>query len=229
MGKNILNIQRNSVPPSQVLTFSNVLNVVHNSGYGMRFRKPKIFLIGFNKCGTTSLHKFFRNQGLKSAHCWLGMRYLALEAVSHTDVLNVRRVFSDWQVFSDFTFLKGKHFVEPLDMYPIWRQAFPDAYFILNDRPVEDWVKSRMFHKDGDFLRRFINHSGCGSIEAANQWREKFSAHRNDVLSFFHNDKRFCHFMLGEDSITKVVNFLCNDYKLNEEFFKEHNAREAIY
>ena len=29
---------------------------------------PKIFVIGFNKCGTTSLHKMFKRAGLTSAH-----------------------------------------------------------------------------------------------------------------------------------------------------------------
>ena len=29
---------------------------------------PKIFVIGFNKCGTTSLHKMFKRAGLTSSH-----------------------------------------------------------------------------------------------------------------------------------------------------------------
>jgi hypothetical protein len=113
-------------------------------------------------------------------------------------------------------------------MYPIWRQAFPDAYFIFNDRPVEEWVKSRMLHKDGDFLRRFIAYSGGDSVDAANQWREKYTMHKNDVLAFFQNDERFCHFMLGRDSISKVVDFLKVDYRLKVKAFKERNVREAI-
>ena len=114
MKTSLAKVKRGDYLNEKFFSVSTLLNVLQNAGYGLRFRKPKVFLIGFNKCGTTSLHKFFRDQGLKSAHCWLGKRHLALEAVAHTDVLNVRRAFSDWQVFSDFTFLKGKNFVEPL-------------------------------------------------------------------------------------------------------------------
>ena len=37
--------------------------------------RPKVFQIGFNKCGTTSLHQFFQRSGLRSVH-WDG-GYLA--------------------------------------------------------------------------------------------------------------------------------------------------------
>jgi hypothetical protein len=203
------------------------MNIVHNAGYGLRFLKPKIFLIGFNKCGTTSLHKFFRNQGLKSAHCWIGNKSLAVEAARHSDAATCRKIFASWQVFSDFTFLKEKTFIEPLDLYPVWRHAFPNAYFILNDRNIDEWVRSRLVHKDGDFLKRYLIYSGCDETAAVAHWRAKFLAHKEEVLSFFKDDKRFCHFTLGQDDISKIIDFLGPDYRLNADMFITRNSRRA--
>ena len=191
----------------------------------MEVFQGELFLLGFNKCGTTSLHKFFRDQGLKSAHCWIGSKNLAMECASHVDVTDCHRAFSNWQVFSDFTFLKGDRFLEPLDMYPLWRKSYPNAYFILNDRHLEDWVKSRRAHKGGDFLNRYLDFSGLSECEAVDQWVKKFLAHRASVLSFFQGDSKFCHFMVGQDSIKKVVGFLSADYHLSADFFERRNAR----
>lgn len=210
---------------SDIVSLRNGMNAIYNSGFGFRFVKPKIFLIGFNKCGTTSLHKFFRDQGLHSAHCWIGQKFLALEAAASQDIDKCHKVFSGAQVFSDFTFLKENQFVEPLDKFPIWRKAFPNSYFILNDRPIDDWVNSRLLHKGGSFLQRYLSFSGLDEHGVILQWREKFLAHRENVLSFFQDDEKFCHFMVGLDSITKIVQFLQPDYRLDPKIFKTRNSR----
>lgn len=89
----------------------------------------KVFCIGFNKTGTTSLHSFFRHAGLRSrhrptwplySHAWIGKPVLSLRA----------DCYSDGQL-ADFAQLQD------------W---FPRALFILNDRDEREWLRSRIRH-----------------------------------------------------------------------------------
>lgn len=209
------------------ITFANCKNAVLNSGFGFRRYKPKIFLIGFNKCGTTSFHKFFHAQGLKSWHFMLKNKYLAVEASQSNDIESCRRTFSHGQVFSDFTYLTEEEFHEPLDSYRLWREAFPDAYFILNSRDVDSWLNSRMKHRGGTFLSRYMIFSEQSKEEIVTEWRNKFQSHTENVLSFFENDERFCHFMVGQDDIEKIVSFLSPDYSLSAEIFNHVNSTRS--
>lgn len=96
----------------------------------MRFlsRNPKIFCIGFNKTGTTSLHTFFQRSGLRSTHNteWTRYSYLSRE----------KRYFYRYQAFSDG---------EKPDFVRL-NNWFPDALFILNTRDERAWVRSRIKH-----------------------------------------------------------------------------------
>lgn len=211
----------------QEVSVTNIKNAVLNSGFGFRRYKPKIFLIGFNKCGTTSFHKFFHAQGLKSWHFKLKDKYLAVEASRSTDVVSCRKTFAHGQVFSDFTYFTEETFLEPLDMYGLWRMAFPDAYFILNSRDVDSWLNSRMNHRGGTFFSRYMLFSEQTKDEVLIEWRNKFQSHTENVLSFFENDERFCHFMVGQDDIDKIVSFLAPDYSLSAGMFNHVNSTRS--
>ncbi len=90
--------------------------------------QPKVFCLGFNKSGTTSLHDFFLKAGLLSIHDhnW--------PALSHARFgkLYFRRA----QCFSDG---EQANFTNLL-------RWFPDAQFILNTRDERKWLMSRIKH-----------------------------------------------------------------------------------
>lgn len=89
---------------------------------------PKVFCIGFNKTGTSSLHSFFSDCGLRSFH---GNRW------THLSKLRIGFVFLLWhQCYSDG---EQSDFVS-LDEW------FPRSLFILNDRDERDWLISRTKH-----------------------------------------------------------------------------------
>ncbi len=87
--------------------------------------KRKIFCIGFNKSGTTTLHRIFGEQlGYRSAH-------------------NPR--WTDWSVARSRTHL-DRHDVWSDGGFPSIRNLdhlYPEALFILNTRPLKSWVVSR--------------------------------------------------------------------------------------
>lgn len=90
--------------------------------------RPKIFCIGFNKTGTTSLHQFFLSAGLRSTH----NHYWPI--ASHMP--SGKEYFNNYQCFSDG---EKSSFVN-------LQRWFPNAQFILNTREERAWVLSRVKH-----------------------------------------------------------------------------------
>ena len=93
----------------------------------MFLNRRKIFCIGFNKTGTSSLHAFFKACHLESAHNDLWPRYSHIETGKS---YFKKQCFSDGEQ-SDFAMLD---------------QWFPRSLFILNDRNEQAWLHSRIKH-----------------------------------------------------------------------------------
>jgi len=91
------------------------------------FSKRKVFCIGFNKTGTSSLHDFFINCGLTSEH---SSRWPLYSHVMLGKFYFNKQCYSDGEQ-SNFARLEDK---------------FPDSLFILNTRPVKSWLYSRVKH-----------------------------------------------------------------------------------
>jgi len=93
----------------------------------MRLNRRKVFCIGFNKTGTSSLHEFFKACELKSAHNdqWPGYSHIESGQSYFT-----KQCYSDGEQ-SDFAILDK------------W---FPRSLFILNDRSDKEWLYSRIKH-----------------------------------------------------------------------------------
>lgn len=93
----------------------------------MVFRKRKIFCIGFNKSGTSSLHDFFQSCGLSSTH--------------DTDWPYYSHLKYGWLYFRKTCYTDGEfsEFVN-LDRW------FPGSLFILNTRDERKWLISRIKH-----------------------------------------------------------------------------------
>ena len=103
----------------------------------------KIFVIGFNRCGTTSLHRFFVAAGRRSIHWDYGRLAQAMERNAAG-----RRViagYDDYDVYSDLYYacVHGVH--EANQHYRLLAEQEPDALFILNVRDVERWLRSRAY------------------------------------------------------------------------------------
>lgn len=101
----------------------------------------KIFCIGLNKTGTTSLHKAFEILGYNSVHYSskegniqniITNNYkdnaLLLKGLEHYDVI------LDWNDESI------------LDLYKVFDQQYPNSKFILNTRDLDGWINSREKH-----------------------------------------------------------------------------------
>lgn len=135
--------------------------------------KGKVFCIGMNKTGTTSLHALFLMMGFRSFH---GM---------YSDIVNMKNphhsIFSEYDCFSDgemhdFIFLD---------------QNFPGSKFILTTRQLDQWLISRIKHVQ---KRRNLGRTGWMREEfernpdvALKNWITRRQEYHSKVFDYFKN------------------------------------------
>ena len=94
--------------------------------------KNRLFFIGLNRTGTSSLSKFFGINGYKTIHNSFWWYWRLAEKFGP-------------QVYTDgFEGHNAKHFVYP-DLFFL-EKTFPEAKFILNVRNLDSWMLSRLKH-----------------------------------------------------------------------------------
>ena len=105
--------------------------------------RPRYFQIGFHKCGTKTLHRFFERSGIAGVHNDGGRLALTMAA----NLRDGRPVLTGYERFDAF-FAMG--FLRPhvhLEINKRWEtilEQVPQARFILNVRDVDRWVASRL-------------------------------------------------------------------------------------
>ena len=125
----------------------------------------KIFVIGFNKTGTSSFHFLFKNLNINSIH---------------DREIPVMNIINKYDAFTD-----GNHTGEEgstgnfIDYY----NAKPNSLFILNVRPIRKWLISRYKHATCTQFKD--NWCWPVSDEKTNIWIEHRERHFQNILSFF--------------------------------------------
>jgi hypothetical protein len=161
-------------------------------------RKKKIFAIGFNKSGTTSLHALFESLGRPSYH---GVDWRACD---NLDLLRSYDCFSD-----DI----------PQDL-PKLDRMFPSSKFILQVRELDTWIYSRLAHID-----RYRGVEGYKQTptwdtteHAVKTWIEQRNRHHLHVLSYFQDrpsDLLVVNFIRDPSAATRISRFLGYDRKFD--------------
>ena len=147
----------------------------------------KIFQIGFNKCGTKTLHHYFSRNGVRSVH-WdygrLAQRMLA-NLASGSKLL---AGYEQFDVFTDMEYLnESGTYLEAYKLYRHLAEQYPHSVFILNTRNRDAWIRSRLGHgKDLSYAQRSMVHYNVTSIqELTNLWNAEWEHHHCDVTEFF--------------------------------------------
>jgi len=121
----------------------------------------KIFVIGFNKTATTSIHNFFRFNGFKSLHSANNWR------------------IEQFQCFSDNGNLQ--------DFRKLYEE-YPESIFILNTRQLDKWIRSRGKHYEySQWSRPGRNYP---DEKLYRKWIIRRQKHYKDVLEFFQRDPK---------------------------------------
>lgn len=159
----------------------------------MQIRKEKkVFVIGFNKSASTSLHALFESLGRPSYH---GVKWR-----SHDDLKFLR----EYDCFSD-----GR----PRDLTELDR-LFPGSKFILNVRDLQDWIYSRLSHIERGKAAKGAKKPAAkwdATEDAISSWIRERNNYHLFVLSYFADrpgDLLVVNFVRDEFAATKVCRFL---------------------
>jgi len=185
-------------------------------------KNRKIFLVGFNKCGTTSFHEFFLKNDISSVH-WdcgnIAKFFIENKKLNEKPFKNYSNIIA----FSDMIFVSEKEIIEPYKHFDYIYKWYPDSYYILNTRHVEDWILSRVNHSDlMERYRKVLNFETYDEVK--HYWKMEWFSHHYNILKFFNDKNNFLCYHINDDKPSKLLNFLHSNFpELNYSNFPHMN------
>jgi|RhiMetdeSRZDD1v2_1073273.scaffolds.fasta_scaffold751354_2 hypothetical protein len=171
---------------------------------------PFIFVIGFNKTATTSLHTFFSRNGFPSVHWDRGR--LARRMVENC--LDDRPILDgydrEFRVFSDMQAQSGRIRIEANQYFRVLDRDYPGAYFIFNNRDLSGWINSRSAN--------FVTPHGATNLElemrrlnttdpqeAVQLWVRERNAFEAEVRRYFRGNPRFLEIDITDPDLPRRI------------------------
>jgi hypothetical protein len=190
-------------------------------GPGFDAIKPRIFQIGFNKCGTRSFYDFFEGNGIKSVHYKRGdlARGISENLSSGKPPLEG---WDKWTGYTDMQWVKKNGVVEACAFYRSFAAYYPRSYFILNTRDKDRWIKSRLNHgTTQSYSERYRQGLGLSTMEeTVEAWSAMWDRHHAEVPAFFKKTgQHFLLYNIEEDTPDKLSKFLAPDFATDPSFF----------
>jgi hypothetical protein len=187
----------------------------------------KIFLIGFNKCGTTSIHRYFVANGIRSVHWDKGMlaRRIFQNIASGAPLLTG---YESFDAFTDmeWTDERGVYHLEAYKLFPYLAAQYPDALFILNTRDRESWIRSRL-RQPNYAARARKYHRVTSNEQLADIWRADWDRHHRRVTDFFSAGSfRFAVCRIETD-LPHLLDAAIPEFKLDARLFEIHKVTDA--
>jgi hypothetical protein len=187
----------------------------------------KIFQIGFNKCGTTTIHHYLRVNGIRSLHWDEGRLALRI----FTNLCNgddLLAGYEDFDAFTDMEFFApdGSVYLEAYKLFPYLAARYPDAVFIMNTRDREAWIRSRMAHGKRTPLtkRHMIYYDVTSTDKLADLWRAEWERHHRRVTEFF-TGKHYRFFVCRiETDLPYLLNEKLPECRLDANLYKQRKV-----
>lgn len=135
----------------------------------------KVFCIGFQKTGTTSLGVAFEKMGYRVC----GVYHELLPDLWNGDVSSIKEILRDYDVCKDNPW---PVLYRPLDEY------FPGSKFILTIRDEDAWLKSVVNHFDAQ-PSEMIRYIYGVSFPTGNEdlFLKRYREHNKEVIDYFKN------------------------------------------
>ena len=189
--------------------------------------RPKIFVIGFNRTGTTSLHELFLRSGIKAVHYrTLPDKRIVPIYLSANQALcrPLLTGIDDFEAYSDLGMHARRFIFEGGRLFKELHAEQRDAYFLLNTRPVEGWLRSREAHGNGRMVRNAMEVLGCKRREVFDIWRGQFNAHCAEARAYFaESGGRFLEFDITAGDPVGIRDFLSPDYEIDIAHWAKRN------
>ena len=183
--------------------------------------KPRIFQIGFNKCGTRSFYDFFEKNGIKSVHYKRGELASGISANIDTGKPPLAG-WDKWTAYTDMQWVKKTGVIEACGFYKEFATYYPRSYFILNTRNKDRWINSRLNHGTGqNYGNRYRLGLGLSTMEeTVEAWSEMWDMHHEEVPKFLaQTGQHFLIYNIEEDTPDSLVKFLAPDFKTDARKF----------
>ena len=205
-----------------------------------------VFLIGPDRCGGETLLQFLGTcLPIKGDRRGRMATRMTLNYFSSMNILEgleddplIPCVYGNMQAMFDAGDLRlegNEQRAIPLAPYKFFKELYyqyPDAKFIFNTRPVNQWINGRRKIAEGfivDYYQRCLNPDLVGTPEwhekTPNEvvlyWKRSFENHTKDVLSFFEgkDPHRFLHFDISTDQPDRIIDFFPElDLDINDAF-----------
>jgi hypothetical protein len=184
----------------------------------------KVFIIGFNKTGTRTLHNYFDKNGVPSLHWEYGrlakrIKYNFENNKPLLEGYSKYKVYGDMEDHFNFNYAHITYFKE-LD------KQYPNSKFILNIRNIDTWIKSRNLHMNGKYREYFCYKLKITTKELNDIWRTHYYEHYNNVIEYFKDTNKLLIFDIEKDKVDKLNNFL-DEYQLNDKLYT-HEGKTNI-
>lgn len=145
---------------------------------GARPDRPRVFGIGLNKTGTSSLHAALTILGFESLH-WGGPAIRReVEAAFEAGEPLLSGLDPSFDAFSDILALSTN--------FALLDDQYPGSRFILTVRPVDDWIDSRRRHVETNVRRKAAGeYTGTFLVVDEAAWRAECESHLRAVRRYF--------------------------------------------
>lgn len=157
---------------------------------------PYVFVIGFNKTATTTIHHFFERNGFPSIHWDHGRLAKTMLDNCLNDRLILTGYDDQYRVFSDMIVQTSRLRFEANSLFRILDSDYPGSYFIYNNRKLEDWLTSRCEQPIGRYKctnveleMRLLNTQDPQRV--VERWRKERTDFEREVREYFVGHDRF--------------------------------------
>ena len=172
----------------------------------------KIFQIGHHRCGTTSFHRFFNLFKIPSCHMNAGTKDspLFLGKILVDNLANNKPLLSTVEHFVAYTDMEYgnniKHRKVGYKLYQQLDQQYPDSLFILNNRPIDNWINSRLKLNGGNWAKNMAK--GYNSHdEMLEAWKSDYHDHHKEVRDYFFGRDCLLDYDIENDNPSKLCDF----------------------
>ena len=188
----------------------------------------KIFGVGLNKTGTTSIAKALEILGFDCVHWQSEKKGNIKDLIEKNNKIDLPLLtgIEEYDAYFDWNHPRTNHLFKKLD------HQYPDSKFILHTRPIEDWINSRYQHVSSiphltKWQKKYPDNPWYNlDVEA---WKIEYEEHHNDVRSYFKDrpDDLLVFDLFGGDSWKELCDFLQVE-KPKVDFPIENKASEKI-
>lgn len=197
-------------------------------------KKIKIWQIGFNKAGSTTLFKFFAKNHILSVH--YGLKNKPIADHMYANFINNRPlVEGEFDRFTAYFDMENIYFEKPLyigqSFFKELDAQYPGSKFILNTRNKEAWITSRLRHEDPNKHLMYIDvmqtKYDMSREEVIAKWSRDWDEHHAAVLEYFKDRPQdLLIFDIEKDSPVKIQEFFKDYFDLDVSLYEIYNKTD---